>query len=549
MAKLSPIGNNAQFINGIPANGAKLFFYAAGSSTKLTTYTDEAGLTPQSNPIVLDSRGEPSQPIWLQEGLSYKIFFTSSTDSDPPVSPIWDIDDVTGINDASLTIDQWVDSGLIPTYVNATSFTLTGDQTSIFTNKRRIKTAVTAGTAYSTVASAVFGALTTVTVVNDSTPLDSGLSSVQLGLITPQNTSLPSVIESFRATVAATATTTPIWTSTAQIQDWTGTPTITDLPDAPQAGAWREVYPAVGTVFTDNANLDVQGDANYTVELGDKIYIEALTVSTFKLWISKKLGTPVTPTTTSAIQPITASVASNALTITLNPTRLDFRSSTLTSGTVNTRTIASAISVVVSSGSTLGTVSAIQNRLAVVAIDNAGTVELAVVNLSGGTNLDETGLISTTAEGGAGAADSATVVYSTTARSNVPYRVVGYVESTQATAGTWATAPSTIQGYGGQAFAGFYSIGYGQTYQDLTASRATGTNYYNTTGRPIYISITTGSATATAVTITVNGVVAASSATNDSALGSPIGIGAIIPANAVYFATIVGGIGRWSELR
>lgn len=549
MAKLSPIGNNAQFINGIPANGAKLFFYAAGSSTKLTTYTDEAGLTPQSNPIVLDSRGEPSQPIWLQEGLSYKIFFTSSTDSDPPVSPIWDIDDVTGINDASLTIDQWVDSGLIPTYVNATSFTLTGDQTSIFTNKRRIKTAVTAGTAYSTVASAVFGALTTVTVVNDSTPLDSGLSSVQLGLITPQNTSLPSVIESFRATVAATATTTPIWTSTAQIQDWTGTPTITDLPDAPQAGAWREVYPAVGTVFTDNANLDVQGDANYTVELGDKIYIEALTVSTFKLWISKKLGTPVTPTTTSAIQPITASVASNALTITLNPTRLDFRSSTLTSGTVNTRTIASAISVVVSSGSTLGTVSAIQNRLAVVAIDNAGTVELAVVNLSGGTNLDETGLISTTAEGGAGAADSATVIYSTTARSNVPYRVVGYVESTQATAGTWATAPSTIQGYGGQAFSGFSSIGYGQTYQDLTASRATGTNYYNTTGRPIYISITTGSATATAVTITVNGVAAASSATNDSALGSPIGIGAIIPANAVYFATIVGGIGRWSELR
>lgn len=549
MAKLSPIGNTAQFINGIPANGAKLFFYAAGSSTKLTTYTDEVGLTPQSNPIILDSRGEPSQPIWLQEGLSYKIVFTSSTDSDPPVSPIWDIDDVTGINDASLTIDQWVDSGLIPTYVNATTFTVPGDQTSVFTNKRRLKSSVTAGTAYSTVLTAVFGALTTVTVINDSTALDSGLSSVAIGLLTPNNTSIPSVVESFRATVAATATTTPLWASTAQIQDWTGTPTITDFPDAPQAGAWREVYPVVGTVFTDNANLDVQGDANYTVELGDKIYIEALTVSTFKLWISKKLGTPVTPTTTSAIQPITASVGSNALTITLNPTRLDFRSATLTSGTVNTRTVASAISVVVSSGSTLGTVSAIQSRLAVVAIDNAGTVELAVVNLSGGTNLDETGVISTTAEGGAGAADSATVVYSTTARSNVPYRVVGYVESTQATAGTWATAPSTIQGYGGQAFAGFYSIGYGQTYQDLTASRATGTNYYNTTGRPIYISITTGSATATAVTITVNGVVAASSATNDSALGSPIGIGAIIPANAVYFATIVGGIGRWSELR
>jgi hypothetical protein len=73
-----------------------------------------------------------------------------------------------------------------------------------------------------------------------------------------------------------------------------------------------------------------------------------------------------------------------------------------------------------------------------------------VVNMAGGVDLSETGLISTTAEGGAGAADSATVVYSTTARSSLAYRALGYIESTQATAGTWATAPSTIQGQGGQ---------------------------------------------------------------------------------------------------
>lgn len=151
----------------------------------------------------------------------------------------------------------------------------------------------------------------------------------------------------------------------------------------------------------------------------------------------------------STIQPIDASVAANALTLTLNETVLDFRSSTLGSGSVNTRTISSPISVVVSSGSTLGTTSAVQSRLAVIAIDNAGTVELAVINLVGGNNLDETTLISTTAEGGAGAADSNNVFYSTTARTNVPFRVVGFVVSTQTVAGTWATAPSTIQGYGG----------------------------------------------------------------------------------------------------
>jgi hypothetical protein len=190
MAKLSPIGNNAQFINGDPAVGAKLFFYAAGSSTKQTTYTDEAGLIPQTNPIILDSRGEPAQPIWLTEGLEYKVVFTSSTDTDPPTSPIWDVDNVTGINDASVAIDQWIDSGVTPTYVNATQFTLPGDQTSAFQVNRRIKATVTAGTVYGYISASVFGALTTVTVVLDSGTLDSGLSAVQYGLITPTNTSL-----------------------------------------------------------------------------------------------------------------------------------------------------------------------------------------------------------------------------------------------------------------------------------------------------------------------------------------------------------------------
>jgi hypothetical protein len=153
---------------------------------------------------------------------------------------------------------------------------------------------------------------------------------------------------------------------------------------------------------------------------------------------------------TSKIQPVTASVSSSAMTVTLNPTVLDFRSTPLTSGTVNTRTVSAAISVVVPSTATLGTVSATQSRIVVLAIDNAGTIELAVVNISGGSVLDETTLISTTAI--AAASNSATAYYSTTARTSLPYRVVGYIESTQATAGTWATAPSTIQGVGGQAY-------------------------------------------------------------------------------------------------
>jgi hypothetical protein len=253
---------------------------------------------------------------------------------------------------------------------------------------------------------------------------------------------------------------------------------------------------------------------------------------------------------TDKIQPITASVAANALTITLNPTTLDFRDATLGSGTVNTRTVSAAISVVVSSGSTLGTVNAVQNRLAVLAIDNAGTVELAVVNLAGGVNLDETGVISTTAEGGAGGADSATVIYSTTARTNVPYRVVGFVESTQATAGTWATAPSKIQGYGGQAFAAMSSLGYGQTWQDVAGSRSSGVTYYNTTGKPISVSIfSNGALASTDIELTVNGVVVAYG--RFSVSGGNTGrtvCQAIVPPGGSYEADIFGTF-AWVELR
>lgn len=207
----------------------------------------------------------------------------------------------------------------------------------------------------------------------------------------------------------------------------------------------------------------------------------------------------------SKIFSVTASVGSNALTVTLNPCAIDFRSSTLGSGTVNTRTVTSAISMTVSSGSTLGTVNNVASRIVVLAIDNAGTVELAVVNIAGGNQLDETNLISTTAEGGAGAADSNNVIYSTTARTNVPYRVVGFIDSTQTTAGTWATAPSTIQGVGGQALTALSSLGYGQTWQSVT--RTSGTTYYNTTGKPIQVqSICTVGIGAGVTSATVGGV-------------------------------------------
>ena len=260
----------------------------------------------------------------------------------------------------------------------------------------------------------------------------------------------------------------------------------------------------------------------------------------------------VSTNTTQPIQPITASVAGNALTVTLNPTSLNFRSSTLGSGTVNTRTVSTAISMTVSSGSTLGTVNNVASRIVVLAIDNAGTVELAVVNLAGGNQLDETNLISTTAEGGAGAADSNNVIYSTTARTSVPYRVVGFIDSTQTTAGTWATAPSTIQGIGGQALAALSSLGFGQTWQ--APSRALGTTYYNTTGKPITLKLSgVGNVAGIAYfNASINGVSVFLCYSGNSSGANHTSDSLIVPANASYVVTSGSGsmsLNTWYELR
>ena len=250
------------------------------------------------------------------------------------------------------------------------------------------------------------------------------------------------------------------------------------------------------------------------------------------------------------IQPITGTVASSALTIGVPDTSLAFRSATLTSGAVTTID-ATPANLVVPSTATLGTVNAVQSRLYVLAINNAGTVELAVVNSAGGNNLDETTLINTTAM--SAASDSKNVIYSTTARTGVAFRVVGYIESTQATAGTWATAPSTLQGYGGQALAAMSSVGYGQTYSANLAggTRLNATTYTNTTGKPITVTIGFhASAASGTATFTVGGTVLFNASTYASMPVNQHGT-FIVPPGATYITAIIGGtiLALWSEFR
>jgi hypothetical protein len=155
------------------------------------------------------------------------------------------------------------------------------------------------------------------------------------------------------------------------------------------------------------------------------------------------------------------SVAGNALTIALktqsggDPSVADqvaiaFRNNiTPENSTYNVRTVTSALSIIISSGSTLGHELTGPEYIYVYALDNFGTVELAVSNhFYPDENLYglSTPTYNTTAEGGAGGADNRFTLYSSVARTNKTLRLLGVLRSDN-TPGVWVNAPKVISGY------------------------------------------------------------------------------------------------------
>lgn len=185
---LAPLINDQQEdANGNPLSGGKIYVYLAGTSTPANTTSDKAGAIQNAWPIVLNTLGVNQQgAVWLTGGAAYKFVIMDSTGS-----TLRTIDNISGINDTTVTTDQWVVFQGTPTFVSATSFTVPGDQTQTFAPYTRIKTVNTGGIVCATVVRSVFSTLTTVTVIPDSGALDSGLSVVSTGLIAPANPSVP----------------------------------------------------------------------------------------------------------------------------------------------------------------------------------------------------------------------------------------------------------------------------------------------------------------------------------------------------------------------
>jgi hypothetical protein len=165
--------------NGELAAGGTLEIFEANTITHAVTWFDRDGTVAHqnANPLTLDSQG--AAVVWLEAG---KVYDWLARDALGNI-----IDNAKGITGSTSAIDsssQWVVTGMIPTFVNTRTFTVIGDQTSIYSVGRRVRVTFSGGFKYATIISSVFSTLTTITLgfANSSDVLDATISAVDVGL-------------------------------------------------------------------------------------------------------------------------------------------------------------------------------------------------------------------------------------------------------------------------------------------------------------------------------------------------------------------------------
>lgn len=261
------------------------------------------------------------------------------------------------------------------------------------------------------------------------------------------------------ADTIASAATTSIGALPGQNVTVTGTTTITSFGTVREGIIKFVTFSGILTLTHNATSLILKGGANITTAAGDTATFVSEGSGNWRcLSYDKASGEAVVASAPDKINApvnlsLTVTVNSNALTVaikghdgndpsTSNPVYVPFRSATAGSGDIDVLSLTGATSLVVSSGSTLGLTNATPTHLVVVGFNDGGTLRLGIINPT--TLPVPDALASSTAEGGAGAADSAGVFYTGAAVTSKPYVVLGYIVITEATAGIWASAPTTV---------------------------------------------------------------------------------------------------------
>ena len=150
IATLSP-SPKMQFFTaaGVPLVGGKLFTYASGTTVPAATYTDSTGNTANTNPVILDSRGEAN--VWFGPS-RYTLVLKDSLDN-----LIWTADGINSVQGAQnpvtvaasgqtlVTVPEYGLGGYLMVFVNGVLKEFNTDYTETSTTSITFATGLTAG--------------------------------------------------------------------------------------------------------------------------------------------------------------------------------------------------------------------------------------------------------------------------------------------------------------------------------------------------------------------------------------------------------------------
>lgn len=280
-AQLSPTAVQKFFDNnGLPLNGGQLFTYGAGTTTPIATYVDSTGTTANTNPIILNSRGECN--LWMLSNVGYKLVL-----EDVLGNTIWSVDNI--INAQLITLFGGTDSGA----PNAYLLNFTWPYSAYANGELIYWVPSNTNTGPSTLNVNGLGVIPIVNI--NGTPLGAGqiVAGVMTQVIYYQgNFQLLSIGNLVGVTLGtfgtetpiASAATTDLGTATAHVVLITGGVTITSFGStASLAAPIYHVRFAAALTLTYSTNLVLPGGANIAVSAGDALIAEYLGAGNWKV--------------------------------------------------------------------------------------------------------------------------------------------------------------------------------------------------------------------------------------------------------------------------
>jgi hypothetical protein len=177
---------------------------------------------------------------------------------------------------------QWVPQNITLTFVDGDNFSTPGILTDAFAVGQRVKATVSAGDIYGTVSNSTAGGspvVTTVTVTWDSGELDSGLSAVWTGILTPGNPSIPGGVTNNDLKI--------LHDHATDIDEATATPTADTIAKFNSDGIMKGAELNMTGEFSQTSNTSTTTADTINVTAGDRI------LATFRCQInSASTGAP-----------------------------------------------------------------------------------------------------------------------------------------------------------------------------------------------------------------------------------------------------------------